>query len=372
MAATCAPTSDCLTLPPTAVRPSLQSHANASTAHYVRLFRARPGDYLPSWGGATGAADRLIVAAKKHAAFTAVVDVGCNTGTWSRSWLGRDAGGGRTKTGMLLCIEALPSLAQSVRKRLDGGGANAELVHVINVALSNQTGEMPLYGLPSSAGKFARAQTGAGLSRTPSEGSHVALGSVQVQTLDHLLRQWRLLDAGRLLVKVDTEGFDVHVLAGAACALRRGAIDVLQIEWNRRKLISAAPPCVSLRRVGLLLELYGYEAFLVGRPFLPINFGFWDEAYEARELRCPPRCTGDVVALRRGMPAREAIRRELLRADARVPARPVGATTPSSSATRSSSGMLRAVARARSSSRAPVNLAAPVRGAAPRPERIFG
>ena len=278
----------------------------------MRIFRARPGDYLPSWGGATGAAGRLITAAKRHADFAAVVDVGCNTGSCSQSWLGKDAGGGRKKTGMLLCIEALPSLAQSMRKRWDNGGADSDLVHVINVALSNTSGVMQLYGLPASAGKFARGQTGAGLSRAPSEASHVPLGSVQVQTLDDVLRQWRLLDGGRLFVKVDTEGFDVHVLGGAACALRRGAIDVLQIEWNRRKLASAAPACVSLRRVAWLLEQYDYEAFLVGRPFIPINFGFWDDAYEARALPCPPRCTGDVVALRRGLAAREAIRRELL------------------------------------------------------------
>ena len=184
-------------------------------------------------------------------------------------------------------------------------------MHVLNVALSNTSAESrPLFGLPAGA-RSARSQTGAGLSMQRSETSHVQLGEVPVSTLDHVLRQWRLLDAGRILVKVDVEGFDVHVLAGAACAMRRGAIDVIQIEWNRRKLRHAAPPCVSLRRVAAMLEHFGYEAYLVGRPFVPLNYGYWHETYEAARLPCPPYCTGDVVALRREWAAREAVAREL-------------------------------------------------------------
>jgi len=86
---------------------------------------------------------------------------------------------------------------------------------------------------------------------------------------------------------------------------------VLQIEWNRRKLRAATPACVTLRRVTLLLEQFGYEAYFVGRPYVPLNFGWWHDAYEARALQCPPRCTGDIVALRRGWAAREAVVREL-------------------------------------------------------------
>jgi FkbM family methyltransferase len=267
-------------------------------------FRTRPGDYLPSWGGATGYASKAVSAARRYATFFAIVDVGCNTGTWSRQWL---------KTSShppVLCVEALPSLAAETKRTLSRtpGGAG---VHVINVALSNASGTKTLYGLPKRS-KFAGKQTGAGLSRADSEGAHVELGHVEVQTLDRLLRQWRLFERGRLFVKIDTEGFDVHVLAGAACALKRGAIDILQLEWNRRKLRGAAPPCVTLRRVSLMLEAYGLEAYLVGRPYLPLSHGHWVDLYEAKQLACPPYCTGDVVALRRGMPGHEAIVRELV------------------------------------------------------------
>ena len=312
MASPCAGPSDCLGLP----NASSSTHGVSapewsSRATYVSYFRARPGDYYPHWGGATGFASRLVSAAKRHASFAAVVDVGCNTGEWSRAWLGRDGGGGRDKTGMLLCLEPVPALAAATKKRLSvlPGG---DRVHVLNLALSNVSGTQPIFGLPADS-RFASSQTGAGLSKAPSEGSHVELGVVPVRTLDSVLRSWRLLSGGRLLVKIDTEGFDVHVLAGAACALRSGAIDVLQLEWNRRKLRSAAPACVTLRRVAVLLEQLGYEAYLVGRPYIPLNFGMWHNSYEAAALPCPPRCTGDVVALRRDFVGREAMARELLR-----------------------------------------------------------
>jgi hypothetical protein len=89
------------------------------------------------------------------------------------------------------------------------------------------------------------------------------------------------------------------------------SLAVLQIEWNRRKLPHTTPPCVTLRRVALMLEKYDYEAYLVGQPYLRLNFGFWDDSFAAASLPCPPRCTGDVVALRRGWSSRVPVVREL-------------------------------------------------------------
>jgi FkbM family methyltransferase len=222
MDAACSLTSDCLGLPSsprTNVSEQLAQHAAQ-----VSSFRARPQAFFAHWGGATGLANKLVGAAKRHSAFAAVIDIGCNTGAWSRMWLGRDGGGGSSKTGRLLCVEALPALAAALTRNmrsLPGGNRTS----VLNLALSNVSGAMPLFGLPSSRGEHARTQTGAGLSRVPSEVDHVQLATVQVQTLDSMLLSQSLMDTGRLFVKVDTEGYDVHVLLGAACALQRGAID---------------------------------------------------------------------------------------------------------------------------------------------------
>ena len=197
--ASCAPTSQCLGLPNSS---SYTIPSQPDRAKFVAAFRERPSNFLPHWGGATGFASRLMTAARKRATFAAVVDVGCNTGEWSRAWLGRDGSGGRERTAMLLCIEALPTLAISVKHRLSRLPNAAERVHVINVALSNVSAESrPLFGLPSSS-KTATTQTGAGLSHQMSEGKHVQLGVVPVQTLDHVLSQWRLLEPGHLFVKV--------------------------------------------------------------------------------------------------------------------------------------------------------------------------
>ena len=218
----CGLSSGCLGLP----NASRASNAvdESARGRYVALFEARPQDYFAHWGGATGLATKIISVAKRQASFGAVIDIGCNTGDWSRSWLGRDGGGGREKTGKLLCIEALPSLAKALKPKLSRfpGG---DRTHVLHMAVSNVSGVQPIFGLPASRGKFARTQTGAGLSRAPTEAGQVQLGTVSVQTLDSVLRNWRMMESGRLFVKIDTEGFDVHVLLGAQCALRTGAID---------------------------------------------------------------------------------------------------------------------------------------------------
>ena len=300
MASLClpAPSSQCMGLPLPAAAAVSGGGGNSTQA---KAFSNRPHLFYPSWGGATGLASRLMLAARRHATFEAVVDVGCNAGAWSQPWLR-----GRSPPPTVLCVEALPSLAAATRQRLNKSGS----LHVINAALSNASGSKELFGLPASH-KAARQQTGAGLSFSSHERGHVSLGEVPVRTLDELLRSWGLLQRGHLFVKVDTEGFDWHVVQGGACALRHGAIDILQIEWNRRKLPAAVPACVTLRRVALALERLGFSAYLVGRPYLPLNFGSWHEVYEGRRLPCPPYCTGDVVALRRGWAAGVQIAHEL-------------------------------------------------------------
>lgn len=308
------PTHDCMGL--TASSSALPINASASR-RFVAAFSASPHLFYASWGGQHGLASRLMSAARQHAQFSAVVDIGCNAGDWSRQWLNSGRRVGASATGqaakapsLLLCVEALPSIAASTRRRFDAEGLSKRTrVAVVNAALSNvSSGRQPLFGLPSTS-KYARLQTGAGLSSSPTERAHMQIGTVETTTLDELLRSWRLMERGGVFVKVDVEGFDAHVLAGGACALRHAAIDALQIEWNRRKLPAAAPPCVTLKRIALFLEGLGYQAYLVGRPYVPLNFGQWHEAYEGRNPRfkCPPFCTGDVVALRRGWSAVEAV-----------------------------------------------------------------
>ena len=196
---------------------------------------SHPNLFYPSWGGATGFAGHLIRAVKHHASFAAVIDVGCNSGDWTEMWRRSSV------DEPVLCVEPLQSLAFAVKRRF----AAVNRVHVINAALSNRTGTQTLYGLPKSS-KSASGQTGAGLALAPSEGGHVALGTIQVDTLDRLLHKWNLFNSGRLMVKVDTEGFDIHVLLGAACALRRGVIECDSSDPRSHPLYCSEPSSVFL------------------------------------------------------------------------------------------------------------------------------
>ena len=142
---------DCLGLPNAS---SAASSSSAQVGDYLTAFHMRPAHFYPHWGGATGFANKLITVTKRHASFAAVLDIGCNTGEWTKSWLGRDGRGGREN--IILCVEALPSLVSPVRQKLRRH-AGGERIQVVNVALSNVSGESrPLFGLPASA-KSARA-----------------------------------------------------------------------------------------------------------------------------------------------------------------------------------------------------------------------
>ena len=74
---------------------------------------------------------------------------------------------------------------------------------------------------------------------------------VDMVTVDALIGQRSV--AG---MKVDVEGFELHVLQGAACALREHRIELLQLEWNEA---SKAALGVDRSPVEALLTEHGYE-----------------------------------------------------------------------------------------------------------------
>lgn len=80
-------------------------------------------------------------------------------------------------------------------------------------------------------------------------------------------------------VKVDVEGFEAMVLAGASCSLAGQRIDVLQLEWNRRSLQALGTDREPAWRV---LEQHGYR---LARPnldggLMPIAYdGFGEDVF---------------------------------------------------------------------------------------------
>lgn len=91
-------------------------------------------------------------------------------------------------------------------------------------------------------------------------------------------------------VKVDVEGFERLVLAGADASLRNGLVDVLQLEWNRQCESALGE---SREPVAALLESL---SFRIGVPQLDGSLVDSDGSYQADE-------TIDLFAVRRGSDA---------------------------------------------------------------------
>ena len=127
--------------------------------------------------------------------------------------------------------------------------ANSAAVTVQAYAVSDTQGEATFY----------TAEDGAGTnSLSPSSGPNTEVTGLI--TIDQFLHCSRLATVA--MIKIDTEGFDLHVLRGAAQSLQRGQIEILQFEYNWRWLLNHA----CLRDVFALISEKPYRfGKLVGR-----------------------------------------------------------------------------------------------------------
>jgi FkbM family methyltransferase len=125
------------------------------------------------------------------------IDIGANLGEWSIP-LAKAVGA----TGRVLCCEPNPAMADALSATLAIN--NLPQAQVLTVALSADDGE----------GHLAIDSTDSGQSRLADKGV-----SVRLRSLDSLVAEHRLerLD----LVKIDVEGHEAQVLAGAGETMRR-------------------------------------------------------------------------------------------------------------------------------------------------------
>jgi FkbM family methyltransferase len=107
------------------------------------------------------------------------------------------------------------------------------------------------------------------------------------------------------LLKVDAEGFDGNVLAGARAALRTHRVKFVVAEYNSkwRTVIDAATgePAWSLRSIAAWMLDLGYECHLLTPDFMiPLFADYWQDAYEFwafSNFLCAPLCDADVLHL---------------------------------------------------------------------------
>jgi FkbM family methyltransferase len=90
---------------------------------------------------------------------------------------------------------------------------------------------------------------------------------VPVTTLDRELAEREISSVD--IVKIDAEGYDLHVLRGAQAMLSRQAIDVVQFEYSHAWLYARS----TLGEAINLLERHGYGVYLLGGDG-PIEFNY--------------------------------------------------------------------------------------------------
>jgi FkbM family methyltransferase len=163
------------------------------------------------------------------------VDVGANIGYYSllfSSLVGPD--------GQIVAIEALPGLAATVRKHARCNGADN--IRVVNMAASDQPGELPIFQAP---------QTNIGMTTTRADRGFPASGKVAALPLDAILTDREKADCA--LIKMDIEGGEVPVV--------RRLLDTLdQYPKHPALAVEVSPDPEWSALFGQLLAA-GYEAF---------------------------------------------------------------------------------------------------------------
>jgi FkbM family methyltransferase len=185
------------------------------------------------------------------------VDIGANAGDWTALFLERT----REAPRGLLVDASSSAHARLTRRFQDYAG-----VQVLHVAASDASGEVTFYE-EEDAGMTSSLVSGfSNASARP-----VTVRSV---TVDALLQEHDMMPLDYL--KIDAEGFDLHVLRGARASLRSKAIRFLQFEYNDAWLRAGSTLGAAL---GLLHEC-GYVTFLLkGNALHEFPYAVYGEHY---------------------------------------------------------------------------------------------
>jgi FkbM family methyltransferase len=209
------------------------------------------------------------------------VDVGANVGEWAA--LVEEATGGRAE-GVLL----EPSTTALARLRERFAGVDRLTVVGAAVADPASPAELTFFEEPA-AGQTSTLVADA---RTPGSVAR----TVPVVTLDAQLRDlgW----PGADLVKIDVEGFDLHVLRGAAGLLADHRLGIIQFEYNSHWLGAGSTLWGALE----LLRGAGYEVHLLtARGLMGFRYADLEEFYTyANFVAVAPAHVATVAPLRCG------------------------------------------------------------------------
>lgn len=208
------------------------------------------------------------------------VDVGANIGNWSQLFLSNC----QNIHGALL-VEPGKIAYGSLMERF----SHYDNIEILHAAMGSTSGLATFYE-QENAGEHSSL-----LGECVSAGSSEK--SVSITTLDCEIqkRGWVSID----FLKIDTEGFDYHVLAGANRLLSDGAIRIIQFEYNN----SWAQANATLAGAFALLKRYGYSCFLIRSDGLyQLNYARYGEYYAySNFLAVMPEWKEAIRGLIRGM-----------------------------------------------------------------------
>lgn len=208
----------------------------------------------------------------------AVLDVGANEGQFGKMLRGEGYGG--QIVSFEPCREAFAALARAMGTKWNGHGSFGALVQAvtenwtaINYALGTSETLAELH-VPVGGTDVAslRVPEPGALQEIGASGAGVALETVSVRRLDNVLPE--LTDARRLLLKIDTQGFDLEVIRGATGILDR--VVAIQTELSFQRLYQGQP---GWRETLDELEMHG---FVVSKMFTHVH----DKGWAAVEADC--------------------------------------------------------------------------------------
>jgi FkbM family methyltransferase len=168
---------------------------------------------------------RLVVDNMAASSRLIALDVGARIGDWSKSLL--DAARGLPGGILIHAFEPVPDSRRTIAETLAGPIGSGQL-RVNAIALSDTLEKRPMY--------VPHHQAGTSTLHPDSSVNYEQVLEVETSTADEYCRANSIDHID--LFKVDTEGNDLSVIRGASGLLKRGAIDVLQFEYNHRWVYS--------------------------------------------------------------------------------------------------------------------------------------
>ena len=166
---------------------------------------------------------RFLVSLLERRPDALVLDVGANEGQFST--LVREV----SAAAVIHAFEPHPRSFAALQMRAGGLG-----IHATRLALGDAAGDVAMYDYADEQGsQHASLYRGVieEVHRRPS-----AVVTAPCDTLDHVAETLGLDNI--CLLKIDTEGHELAVLKGAQGLLERGAIEVIQFEFNEMNVIS--------------------------------------------------------------------------------------------------------------------------------------